>query len=447
VRGCRDDRERGLRRGWAGCQPRRRSSPRGLARHGGSAPPGARPWEETTPLPGVMTAWGPVPEEEGVRGIQPAGPAPCLGPLRHGRAPERPPHGRLPHPPRRRHGRPGPARTASRPPRFVARAPAPTAVGRVARRVTGRGRGRPRHDHRPIGPPAWGPTGRRLDARNRVAMALAALGQRGRQGLSPVDALRPLRRRRRPVPGALGIRVGPIPRAHLHARVGLAPRGAWVARTGRTPGEGRAAFQVHAAGARRVAGPQRPIIPAPDPGRGPVRRRRGCRRTRRPPAGPTRPPAVPPRATPRAPRRGASRRVRRAHGAATGGRRSGQRRRRPVRWQPTHGRTRRWRHTRDCAQGRSARGRPSSRGLRRAGVAHRGQGARVCVDGTRRVLGAVVASISPASRRSTVASGHTRAHRGGRGVATNAGSCVHGGGLWGHGASGSPPSQSGHAGG
>src|SRR5215475_11009857 len=84
--------------------------------------------------------------------------------------------------------------------------------------------------------------------------------------------------------------------------------------------------------------------------------------------------------------------------------------------------------------------------MRRAGVAHSGQGARVCVDCTRRVICAVVSSISQASRRSTVASGNKRAKMGCRGVETKAASFFYGCGLWSNGASVSPPYQGGHAG-
>ena len=78
--GFRDDRERVLRRWLAGCQPLRLSSPLGIARHGGIAPPVALPLEETKHLPGVMTALVPGLEEEGFIGIQHAVPAPFIGP-------------------------------------------------------------------------------------------------------------------------------------------------------------------------------------------------------------------------------------------------------------------------------------------------------------------------------------------------------------------------------
>jgi hypothetical protein len=57
-------------------------------------------------------------------------------------------------------------------------------------------------------------------------------------------------------------------------------------------------------------------------------------------------PAVPPRATPRATKRWASRSVRRAHGAATVGKRSVKMRRRQERLRQNHLRTCRWRRTR-----------------------------------------------------------------------------------------------------
>jgi hypothetical protein len=88
-----------------------------------------------------------------------------------------------------------------------------------------------------------------------------------------VEAIRHLGRRRCPVPGAVGIGFGPIPRAHLHARVGLEPLGERVALAVRQQGDGLAAFQVHEDGAIGVAFPQRPIIDAQDAGRGKVRRR------------------------------------------------------------------------------------------------------------------------------------------------------------------------------
>src|ERR1700747_2506756 len=73
--------------------------------------------------------------------------------------------------------------------------------------------------------------------------------------------------------------------------------------------------------------------------------------------------------------------------------------------------------------------------MRRAGVAHSGQGARVCVDCTRRVSCAVVSSTSHASRRSMVASGNKRVRTVVAGVETKAGSFFHGCGLWGNGVS------------
>ena len=60
--------------------------------------------------------------------------------------------------------------------------------------------------------------------------------------------------------------------------------------------------------------------------------------------------------------------------------------------------------------------------MRRAGVAHSGQGARVCVDCTRRVICAVMSSTSHASRRITVASGNKRVRTVVAGVETKVGS-------------------------
>src|SRR5215470_4310233 len=81
--------------------------------------------------------------------------------------------------------------------------------------------------------------------------------------------------------------------------------------------------------------------------------------------------------------------------------------------------------------------------MRWAGVAHSGQGARVCVDCTRRVSCAVVSSTSHASRRRSVASGNKRGRTVVAGVETKAGSFFHEYGLWSHGASVSPHKASG----
>jgi hypothetical protein len=81
--------------------------------------------------------------------------------------------------------------------------------------------------------------------------------------------------------------------------------------------------------------------------------------------------------------------------------------------------------------------------MRRAGEAHSGQGARVWVACTRRVIWAVVSSISQALRRSTLTSGNKRAKMGCSGIETKAGSFCHGYGLCGHGVPGSPLYQGG----
>jgi hypothetical protein len=60
-------------------------------------------------LPGVMTALVPVLEQEVFVGGQDAVPTPFVGPLRKGRAPEIPKHGRFPNPQLLRNGLPGPA--------------------------------------------------------------------------------------------------------------------------------------------------------------------------------------------------------------------------------------------------------------------------------------------------------------------------------------------------
>src|SRR2546428_4011203 len=70
--------------------------------------------------------------------------------------------------------------------------------------------------------------------------------------------------------------------------------------------------------------------------------------------------------------------------------------------------------------------------MRRAGVAHSGQGALVCVDCTRRVICAVVSSMAHASRRSSVASGNKRARTVVAGVEMKVGSSSHECCLWGN---------------
>ena len=83
--------------------------------------------------------------------------------------------------------------------------------------------------------------------------------------------------------------------------------------------------------------------------------------------------------------------------------------------------------------------------MRRAGVAHSGQGARVCVACTRRVIWAVVSSRAHASRRSVVASGNKRVRTVVAGVEMKAGSSFHRGCLWGNREYVSPQHQVGHA--
>src|SRR5215813_10003312 len=83
--------------------------------------------------------------------------------------------------------------------------------------------------------------------------------------------------------------------------------------------------------------------------------------------------------------------------------------------------------------------------MRRAGVAHSGQGTRVWVERTRRVICAVVSSTSHASRRSAVASGNKRVRTVVADVETKAGSFFHQGCLWGNREYVSPQSQVCHA--
>ena len=112
VLGFRDDGQRVRRRGrLAGCQPLRLPEPLGIARHGGIAAPVALLLEETKHLSGVMTPLVPVLEQEVFVGVQDAVPAPFIGPLRKGRAPEIPKHGRFPNPQLLRNSLPGPALT------------------------------------------------------------------------------------------------------------------------------------------------------------------------------------------------------------------------------------------------------------------------------------------------------------------------------------------------
>jgi hypothetical protein len=92
-------------------QPLRLPETLGIARHGGIAASVALLLETLKHLAGVMTALVPVLEEEGFIGIQEAVPALFRGPLRKGRAPEIPKHGRFPHPQLLRNSLPGPALT------------------------------------------------------------------------------------------------------------------------------------------------------------------------------------------------------------------------------------------------------------------------------------------------------------------------------------------------
>src|SRR5262249_4868392 len=79
--------------------------------------------------------------------------------------------------------------------------------------------------------------------------------------------------------------------------------------------------------------------------------------------------------------------------------------------------------------------------MRRAGVAHNGQGARVCVDCTRRVICAVMSSTCHASRRMHVASGNKRVRTVVADVETTAVSFFPQGCLWGNREYESPQSQ------
>ncbi len=188
------------------------------------------------------------------------------------------------------------------------------------------------------------------------------LVQRFREILQQMKAVRNLGGAGRALTGALGIRTRPIPRDHLHPGVLPEPLRHGLGGALREQGHGLAALQVHQDRAIGVPFPQGEIVHPQHPGRG--ERRGGCRRSRRSRvfrltarshAWPRRTPALPPRAMPRATRRWASRSVRRAQGAATVGSRSVKMRRRQARLRQNHLRTRSWRRTRYCAQGRSAR--------------------------------------------------------------------------------------------
>ena len=117
-------------------------------------------------------------------------------------------------------------------------------------------------------------------------------------------------------------------------------------------------------------------------------------------------PARPPSARPRATRRWTSRRVRRAHGAATGGRRSVKMRRPQARFAQNHLRTRHGQRPRYAAHGSSASVRVSRLWRRAAGTAQTGQGPMVWVEVTETVRRDAAVSRHHASRRSAVVSGH-----------------------------------------
>ena len=122
------------------------------------------------------------------------------------------------------------------------------------------------------------------------------------------------------------------------------------------------------------------------------RRRSVFRLTARPQRWLRRIPALPPKARPTSPKCWASRKVRRAQGAVRAGSRSVKMRRRQEPLRHNHLRTRSWRHTRYAAHGKSARVRVYRLWIRRAGMAHSGQGTLVCVERTRRVICAAVVS-------------------------------------------------------
>ena len=99
-------------------------------------------------------------------------------------------------------------------------------------------------------------------------MAIEDLGQRFRQVLEQVEAIRHLGGLRRTVPGAVGIGFRAIPRDHLHARVGLEPLRERVALAVREQGDGLAAFQIDEDRAIRVAFAQGEIVHPQHAGRG-----------------------------------------------------------------------------------------------------------------------------------------------------------------------------------
>jgi hypothetical protein len=107
-----------------------------------------------------------------------------------------------------------------------------------------------------------------MDDLQSVAMALEELGQRCRQVLDQGEAIRHLGRLGRPVPGAVSIGFGPIPRDPLHARVALEPLRERVAVAVRKQGAGLVAFQRPEDGAIGRAFAQGEIVYAPQAGRG-----------------------------------------------------------------------------------------------------------------------------------------------------------------------------------
>ena len=110
----------------------------------------------------------------------------------------------------------------------------------------------------------------------------------------------------------------------------------------------------------------------------------------------------------RATRRWTSRRVRRAQGAATGGRRSVKMRRPQARFAQNHLRTRHGQRPRYAAHGSSASVRVSRLWRRAAGTAQTGQGPMVGVEVTETVRRDAAVSRHHASRRSEVVSGNKK---------------------------------------
>jgi hypothetical protein len=233
-------RQRVLGRPLAGLEALRLPETLGIAGHGRIAPLVALLLEAMKDVQGVMAPPIPELEDQVFVGVQNTVPAPFIGALRTGGAPQGAKDRARGQVQLVRNGLPRPALPASRPNLLVACEPAAPAVGSLELRVASRSARGHRHHHGPIRLPVWGLRHGRMDDLERGARAIEEWGERFRQVLYQMEAIRQLDGLRGPVPGPVGRGFRPIPRAHLHAGVGLEPLRERVTLAVREQGDGLA---------------------------------------------------------------------------------------------------------------------------------------------------------------------------------------------------------------